>query len=105
MLMNAALELDEIEQRETRSPEKNLLIAALNRAVLDYLGNQKDVRDDAAAWLFSPAGIEEEFSFKWVCQHLEIDADTFKKGLWSLRSENRKNNTKQKRWYISRGPK
>ena len=52
-------------------PERDLLLATLERAVLDYYGNSEQNRDDAAQWLFEEEG-EKAFSFNWVCAHLGI---------------------------------
>ena len=58
-----------------RLPEKSLLVAMLQRALLDYVGSQEVDRVDARNWLFAPPAPESEFSFCWVCQHLDINAD------------------------------
>jgi hypothetical protein len=55
-------------------PEKRLLAAILARAIVDYLGDRRD--DNKALQLGLPVWLfrsEEEFSFKWICDHLELD--------------------------------
>ena len=57
------------------SPERQLLMAILERAVLDFVGNNVKEIEEAREWIF--AELEEtaldEFSFAWVCQQLGID--------------------------------
>ena len=60
---------------ETGSPERRLILAVLERAILDYVGNEKNDRDQATEWIFgdptfSPA---ETFSFEWVCRELDLE--------------------------------
>ena len=57
----------------TKLPERNLLVAMIERALLDYFGNQALDRTEAATWLFSEAQPEEPFSFHWVCGQLDLD--------------------------------
>lgn len=59
----------------TGTPERRLLLAILERAILDYVGNDQLEREAAEAWLFSD--LEDpsygEFTFAWVCQHLDLN--------------------------------
>lgn len=60
---------------ETGTPERNLLMAILERAILDYVGNDSREVEEADFWLFSDL-IDprfEQFSFPWVCQQLDLD--------------------------------
>lgn len=75
---------------ERGTPERNLLMAVLERAILDFVGNDQKEMDDAEEWFFSEAENTEdhehntldEFSFPWLCQQLDLDptyvADTVK---------------------------
>jgi hypothetical protein len=54
-------------------PERELLIATLDRAVLDYYGTNRDVREEAEIWLFGDSDPSEAFSFSWVCDHLGLE--------------------------------
>jgi hypothetical protein len=49
----------------------------LERAILDYVGNDAKERDEANNWLFdwSESDIDDphEFSFPWVCDYLGLD--------------------------------
>lgn len=65
---------------ERGTPERNLLMAVLERAILDFVGNDQKEIDDAEEWFFD--GLEggtydsnslNEFSFPWLCQQLDLD--------------------------------
>ena len=66
------LQLDLSYTKRTFVPEKNLLIAILHRAILDYIGNQPLQASEAEEWLFSEAPENCQFSFHWVCLHLGL---------------------------------
>ena len=55
------------------SPERELLIATLDRAVLDYYGSEPIVLREAGEWLFGESDPAMEFSFEWTCAYLEIE--------------------------------
>jgi hypothetical protein len=63
-------------------PERRLLLAMLERAILDFVGNDPREVESAATWLFGRQvedGEQEEvpptaFSFPWVCEGLDLDA-------------------------------
>ena len=60
---------------ERGSPERLLLLAILERAILDYVGNDAKELDQATTWIF---GADDElsaepFSFAWVCKELDLD--------------------------------
>ena len=59
----------------TGSPERNLLVAILERAILDYVGNNEREVFEAETWLFSNSDDRDdgEFSFDWICQELDLD--------------------------------
>lgn len=61
---------------ERGSPERLLLLAILERAILDFVGNDVREAEQANAWIF---GEDEEmsaepFSFAWVCKELDLDS-------------------------------
>lgn len=93
-------ELEAAEERSNRMPEHNLLIALLNRALLDYLGSGKEEHDLAAGWLYAEEDAEEAFSYRWVCAHLGIEPDFLLGGVEMMREES---NGRVKRWYLQRG--
>lgn len=60
------------------SPERRLLVAILERAILDYVGNEKKEVIEAEEWLFGDLDDQTmlaplEYSFPWVCMQLELD--------------------------------
>ena len=57
----------------TGSPERRLLLGILERAILDYVGNDKREADQAKSWIHSSDTIEDEFSFAWICNQLDLD--------------------------------
>lgn len=59
----------------TGSPERRLLLAILERAILDYVGNDQKEVDEAEAWIFDSDTInprKDNFSFDWVCEELDL---------------------------------
>jgi hypothetical protein len=69
----------ESRQDEPRmdTPEKNLLVAIVERAVSDLrCKNDRRIRQDALDWLTAPYRDDPEiFSFQDICMSLEIDYD------------------------------
>jgi hypothetical protein len=59
----------------TGSPERRLLLAVLERAILDYVGNDRREIEEAETWLFGDVENKEgrPFSFHWVCEQLDLD--------------------------------
>lgn len=61
------------------APERRLLLAILERAILDFVGNEAREVESASDWVFGDqhAGADEEppapFSFRWVCEGLDLD--------------------------------
>jgi hypothetical protein len=66
----------ECGNRGVFGPEKELLVATLDRAALDYYSVREDVRDAASEWLFSHSDENDLFSFSWVCDHLDLDVES-----------------------------
>ena len=66
------------------TPERELLIAVLDRAVLDYCGREGELHERAKEWIF---GIQEEdnlFSFDSICHYLSINPSALRKRVKSL---------------------
>ncbi len=61
---------------ERGSPERLLLLAILERAILDFVGNDVREMEQATAWIFGEDEVlsAEPFSFSWVCKELDLDA-------------------------------
>ena len=59
----------------TGSPERNLLMAVLERAILDLVGNDQAESAEAEKWIFGE--LEDPsfrvFTFPWLCQELDLD--------------------------------
>lgn len=61
------------------TPERNLLMAVLERAILDFVGNDQKEASHAEEWLFGNEAqdkLQAPFSFSWICQQLDLD-ETF----------------------------
>lgn len=70
------------EPKLTGTPERRLLLALLERAILDFVGNDAAEVEAAREWIFgeedgdtpiSDAHRASPFSFTWVCQELDLD--------------------------------
>lgn len=65
------------------TPERNLILAILERAILDYVGNNEKEAKKAENWIFdsndddnknlSDENLTDDFSFEWVCQQLDLE--------------------------------
>jgi len=57
----------------TGTPERNLLMAILERAIRDYVGNSEQEASEARDWIFERPHVPfDEFSFGWICQQLDL---------------------------------
>jgi hypothetical protein len=59
-------------------PEHNLLLAIVERAILDYVGKAKTQthhRREAEKFFYCNERIP--FSFRWICDHLPFDPEWF----------------------------
>jgi hypothetical protein len=85
----------------TGTPERRLLLAILERAILDYVGNDVKEVEEAEVWLFgdldSPRNAQ--FSFPWICE--QLDLDTYRIAA-KIRSMPRRGNRKVAPWYFSK---
>lgn len=69
------------EVSEQGSPERNMLMSLLERAILDYVGNNQKEIESAESWIFdddnennaSNKELNQIFSFKWICFALDLD--------------------------------
>lgn len=64
----------------TGTPERRLILAVLERAILDFVGNDIRESSEAEQWLTESHvdGTAPEFSFEWVCQQLDLDLDSIR---------------------------
>lgn len=85
----------------TGSPERRLLLAILERAILDYVGNDQREVEEAEAWLFGELDDPtlDQFSFSWVCEQLDLD---MYKIAGKIRSMPRRGNRKVAPWYFTK---
>lgn len=85
----------------TGTPERRLLLAILERAILDFVGNDARELEQAEDWLFSPrkSGKVEHFSFEWVCEQLDLDPKRISD---KIRAMPRRGNRKVAPWYFSK---
>lgn len=85
----------------TGTPERRLLLAILERAILDYVGNDPREIQEAEEWLFSnlDGGLRAHFSFPWVCEQLDLDCFKIAE---KIRAMPRRGNRKVAPWYFSK---
>ncbi len=85
----------------TGSPERRLLLAILERAILDYVGNDPREIEEAEQWLFGDSEREtiQQFSFAWVCEQLDLDAPKIAE---KIKCMPRRGNRKVAPWYFSK---
>ncbi|WKZ57499.1 MAG: hypothetical protein QY326_02210 [Bdellovibrionota bacterium] len=85
----------------TGTPERRLLLAVLERAILDFVGNDQREIEEAAEWLFSDLEDPEygEFSFAWICRELDLD---YKKISQQIREMPKRGNSRIAPWYINK---
>jgi hypothetical protein len=85
----------------TGTPERRLLLAILERAILDYVGNNPREVQEAEEWLFEPHphGSRSQFSFVWLCEQLDLDPVKVTK---RVKSMPRRGNRKIAPWYFAK---
>ena len=84
----------------TGTPERRLLLAILERAMLDYVGNDSAEVSAAESWLFaSDCSACDEFTFPWLCQQLDLDQTHISK---LIRSMPRRGKQRIAPWYFAK---
>lgn len=68
-----AIATKETARTKPQGAEYELLVATLDRAVLDFYSSRDDLRADADEWMFLESDPDEAFSFEWVCDHLGLN--------------------------------
>ena len=66
------------------SAERELLIATLDRAVLDYYGTSQETKEEAEEWLFGESDSSIAFSFTWICEHLKLEPAALRRRIQAL---------------------
>ncbi len=85
----------------TGTPERRLLLAILERAMLDYVGNEDREVEEATEWIFGEYGSApyDEFSFPWICEALDLDT---KEILQRIKAMPRRGNNRLAPWYLTK---
>lgn len=85
----------------TGTPERRLLLAILERAILDYVGNDPREIQEAEEWLFGAAFTERrvQFSFGWLCEQLDLDPSKIAR---HIKSMPRRGSRKIAPWYFAK---
>jgi len=88
----------------TGTPERRLLLAILERALLDFVGNDQKEYEEAFDWIFNNVETDspEEFSFPWVCSYLDLDLADIKA---KIRVMPRRGASRIAPWYLTKGYK
>ena len=86
----------------TGTPERRLLMAILERALLDYVGNESREVQEAEEWIFSDAVdfTSKPFSFPWLCSELDLDTDDIRE---KIREMPRRGKSRIAPWYVTKG--
>lgn len=103
--LNTDREYDQIsgQPNMTGTPERRLLLAILERAILDYVGNDERELEQAEQWIFSPERTTSgsHFSFEWVCEQLDLDPS---KIAAKIKAMPRRGARKVAPWYFKNQP-
>ncbi len=67
-------------------PEKELLLAILDRSVMDYHSKNSRLSKAASEWLFDEQDhcSTHAFSFNWICEYLSIDKQSLRGSITEL---------------------
>ncbi|NBW42181.1 hypothetical protein EBR25_14510 [bacterium] len=85
------------------TPERNLLMAVLERAILDFVGNDKKEASHAEEWLFGDEvqdKIHSPFTFSWICQQLDLDEKFISQ---TVKSMPKRGKRRVAPWYFMKG--
>lgn len=86
----------------TGTPERRLLLALLERAILDFVGNDEREVEDAERWIFEDLDNTlpyDQFSFGWVCQQLDLQVA---KTAETIRNMPKRGDRKIAPWYFNK---
>jgi hypothetical protein len=84
------------------TPERELLIAVLDRAVLDFCGREGELHLRAKEWIFGEDEIDSDhsFSFNVICEHLGLNPSALRERILTLKIP--KNVSQAHRWLRSK---
>ena len=103
--LSTDIELDELgifdHPNLTGTPERRLLLAILERALLDYVGNDEKEALEASEWIFTelPHPPYGEFSFPWICEQLDLNIDEI---LAKIRMMPKRGDSRLAPWYLTK---
>lgn len=85
----------------TGTPERRLLLAILERALLDYVGNDDREAEEAQDWIFGDFGPtpHPQFSFPWICEQLDLDMD---RTLNKIKQMEKRGASRLAPWYLTK---
>ncbi len=85
----------------TGTPERNLLMAILVRAILDFVGNNSQEAEEAEEWLFAGSSRDEDepYTFAWLCQQLDLDKFSIAE---KIRAMPKRGNRRIAPWYFQK---
>lgn len=85
----------------TGTPERRLLLAILERAILDYVGNDEREAVEAGGWLFdnNDDTPPSEFTFSWICSELDLD---LKEITDKIRAMPKRGDSRIAPWYLKK---
>lgn len=90
---------------QTGTPERRLILAILERAILDFVGNDQKEILEAEAWIFGDDDDAENndnfmtFSFAWVCQQLDLDIEDIRE---KIRAMPKRGESRLAPWYLTK---
>lgn len=68
-------------ENEPRGPEHTLLVAILERAILDLADGPLEDRRQAFEWFEGKEGANDRFNFVGICEYLGFDPEKIREGL------------------------
>lgn len=85
----------------TGTPERNLLTAILERAILDYTGNDPEESAKAEEWIFGDLDDpdHEPYTFAWLCNQLDLSIKTTAS---KIKRMPQRGNSRVAPWYMQR---
>lgn len=84
----------------TGTPERRLLLAIVERSILDLVGNDTRESENAAGWLFDDDDDSgSHFSFAWICQELDLDLCDIRE---KIKNMPKRGESRIAPWYMTR---
>lgn len=84
----------------TGTPERRLLLAVLERAILDFVGNDEKEVNEATGWIFDDEDDGSgDFSFGWICQELDLNVRDIQE---KIRKMPKRGDSRIAPWYLTK---